>query len=136
MTPVATLDEIVVDCERAARLAQFWAAALDGYEVRPYDDAEIRRLATLGFTPETDPVVMIDGPGPTFCFQQVSEPKRVKNRMHVDLASLDRRTEVERLRQLGSVVAEEFEDHTVMLDPEGNEYCVYDAPEPSLLRED
>jgi hypothetical protein len=125
--PVAALDEIVVDCERASLLARFWAAALDGYEVRAYDDAEVRRLASLGLTPETDPIVMIDGPGPTFCFQQVSERKRAKNRMHVDLASNDRRTEVDRLQQLGSTVSEEFADHTVMLDPEGNEYCVYDA---------
>ena len=124
---MATIDEIVVDCERASRLARFWAAALDGYEVRAYDDAEIRRLASLGLTPETDPIVMIDGPGPTFCFQQVAERKRAKNRVHVDLASLDRRAEVDRLKELGSTVSEELDDHTVMLDPEGNEYCVYDA---------
>ena len=124
---VATVDEIVVDCDRASLLAQFWADALDGYEVRAYDDAEIRRLASLGLTPETDPIVMIDGPGPTFCFQQVSERKRAKNRVHVDLASPDRRTEVDRLKQLGATVSEEFDDHTVMSDPEGNEYCVCDA---------
>ena len=124
---MATVDEIVVDCERASVVAQFWAAALDGYVVRAYDDAEIRRLASLGLTPETDPIVMIDGPGPTFCFQQVSERKRAKNRVHLDLASLDRRTEVNRLSQLGATVSEEFDDHTVMFDPESNEYCVYDA---------
>ena len=124
---VATVDENVVDCERASLLAQFWAAALDGYEVRAYDDAEIRRLASLGLTPDTDPIVMIDGPGPTFCFQQVSERKRAKNRVHVDLVSLDRRTEVNRLEHLGATVSEEFDDHTVMFDPEGDEYCVCDA---------
>ena len=76
---MATVDEIVVDSARAPLLAQFWAAALDGYEVRAYDDAEIRRLASLGLAPETDPIVMVDGPGPTFCFQEVSERKRAKN---------------------------------------------------------
>jgi len=70
---------------------------------------------------------MIDGPGPTFCFQQVSERKRAKNRVHVDLASLDRGAEVNRLRQLGATVSEEFDDHTVMFDPEGNAFCVCDA---------
>jgi Glyoxalase-like domain len=49
---MATAQEIVFDCERPPLLARFWAAALDGYEVRPYDDHETRRLASLGFTPE------------------------------------------------------------------------------------
>jgi hypothetical protein len=40
---MGTVGEIVFDCERAPVLARFWAAAIDGYEVRPYDDAEIRR---------------------------------------------------------------------------------------------
>lgn len=49
---MATVQEIVFDCERARGLARFWAAAVDGYEIRPYVDAEARRLATLGLTPE------------------------------------------------------------------------------------
>jgi hypothetical protein len=51
---MATVREIVFDCERAALLARFWAAALDGYEVRPYDDAEVLQLAALGLTPSSD----------------------------------------------------------------------------------
>jgi hypothetical protein len=123
---MATVKDIVFDCERAPALARFWAAALDGYEVRPYDDAEIRRLATLGLTPETDPSVMVDGPGATLCFQQVPETKRVKNRVHLDLRSDDRRSEVRRLVDLGASLHAEYDDHTVMLDPEGNEFCVSD----------
>ncbi len=63
--------EIVFDCEYAPALARFWAQVLDGYQVRPYDDAEIARLAAKGLSPDTDPIVMVDGPGPTLCFQQV-----------------------------------------------------------------
>jgi hypothetical protein len=44
-----------IDCHHPAGLPRFWAAALDGFEVRVYDDAEIARLAALGFTPEADP---------------------------------------------------------------------------------
>jgi len=121
------LQEIVFDCEHAPRLARFWASAIDGYAVRPYDDAEIARLAGLGLTPETDPVVMVDGDGPSLCFQQVDEPKRDKNRVHIDLRSDDRHREVERLSQLGATVHAEYDDHTVLLDPEDNEFCVYDA---------
>ena len=65
------LKEIVFDCAHAAQLARFWAALIDGYAVRAYDDAEIARLAALGFTPDTDPTVMVDGPGPSLCFQQM-----------------------------------------------------------------
>ena len=120
------VQEIVFDCEMAAALARFWAAALDGYQIRPYDAAEVQRLAALVFTPETDPTVMVDGPGATLCFQQVPELKRVKNRVHLDLTSDDRQKEVERLELLGAVIQANFERHTTMLDPEGNEFCVAD----------
>jgi hypothetical protein len=63
------LKEIVIDAGHPAALARFWAEVIDGYAIRPYDDEEIARLAALGFTPETDPTVMVDGPGPTLCFQ-------------------------------------------------------------------
>ena len=123
---VAIVQEIVFDWEKASVLARFWAAALDGYQIRPYDAAEVQRLAALGFTPETDPTVMVDGPGATLCFQQVPELKRVKNRVHLDLTSDDRQKEVERLELLGAVIQANFERHTTMLDPEGNEFCVAD----------
>ena len=42
---MAWLREIVIDCDHPASLARFWAAAIDGYAVRAYDDAEIARLA-------------------------------------------------------------------------------------------
>ena len=36
---MARLKDIVVDADHPAALARFWAAALDGYAVAPYDDA-------------------------------------------------------------------------------------------------
>jgi Glyoxalase-like domain len=123
---MAGLRDIVVDCSRAAPLARFWAAALDGYDVRPYDEAEIARLAGLGYTPDTDPTVAVDGPGPTLFFQEVPEPKPAKNRLHLDLSAPDRRAETERLVALGASVFKEYESHTTLLDPEGNEFCVLD----------
>jgi hypothetical protein len=124
---MATLREIVFDCERAAPLAHFWAAVLDGYAVRPYDAAEIERLAGLGLTPETDPTVLVDGPGPILCFQEVPERKTAKNRVHLDVVVPDLRAEVQRLVALGASVHEEFDGHTGMLDPEGNELCIQQA---------
>jgi hypothetical protein len=117
----------VFDCRRASALAHFWALVLDGYAVAPYDEAEVQRLADQGYTPDTDPTVMVEGPGPRLCFQQVDEAKVIKNRVHLDLRVTDRRAEVERLRRLGATVSFENQEWTTMLDPEGNEFCLVDS---------
>jgi hypothetical protein len=123
---MATLREIVFDCERPSGLARFWAGVLDGYEIRDYDSAEIERLASLGLTSETDPTVAVDGPGPILFFQRVPEHKTTKNRVHVDVETATRHEEVARLVALGASVQQEFEWRTLMQDPEGNEFCVAD----------
>lgn len=122
------LREIVFESRSAPALARFWAAALDGYAVRPYDRAEIDRLAALGLTPETDPVVLVDGPGPSLCFHQVPGRDYTNNRVHLDIAAADRAAEVERLLALGATVQREAEGYTVLLDPEGNQFCVFGTP--------
>jgi len=124
---MAALREIVIDCRHAPSLARFWAEVLDEYDVLPYDEAEIARLAALGLTPETDPTVGVGGPGPTLFFQEVSEPKPdTKNRLHLDVETPDRSAEVERLLALGATIHTIHAGHTVLLDPEGNEFCVAD----------
>jgi hypothetical protein len=123
---MARIREIVIDALRPAALARFWAAALDGYAVRPYDAAEIARLASRGRTPETDPQVALDGPGPTIFFQETAAPKPGRNRLHFDLVGGPRAAEVERLCALGATVREVRETYSVLLDPEGNEFCVQD----------
>jgi hypothetical protein len=47
---VGRLDSITFDARHAGSLARFWAAVLDGYDVAPYDDAEIERLVGLAAT--------------------------------------------------------------------------------------
>jgi hypothetical protein len=106
--------------------------------VRPYDVAELARLAALGLSPETDPAVAVDvspetdpavavdGPGPILFLQKVSEKKVAPNRVHLDLVGGPRDEEVARLRALGARVREEHDTYTTMLDPEGNEFCVRD----------
>jgi Glyoxalase-like domain len=122
---MAFLKQIVIDCEHPASLARFWSAALDNFEIRPYDDEEIARLATLGFTPETDPVVLVDGPGIEICFQKVPlEASLDKRRLHLDIASDNLECEVLRLVDLGAWQVERFNDHAWMRDPEGNDFCV------------
>lgn len=119
------LKEIVFDCSRAAPLARFWAEVIEGYAVRAYDDEEIARLAALGLAPETDPVVMVDGPGPTLCFHEI-ERGRVQGRIHLDVKVADRAAERARLIGIGASVLREADGYTVMVDPEGNHFCLVD----------
>ncbi|WP_116996477.1 VOC family protein [Desertimonas flava] len=121
---MARLAQLVVDSRRPAQLARFWAAALDGYEIRPYDDDEIARLASMGRTPDTDPSVILDGPSVEICFQEVEVPLLRKRPLHLDIATPDRAGERARLTALGASVVQEFEHHSWMRDPEGNDFCI------------
>jgi len=64
------------------------------------------------------------------CFMPVLDPKRGKNRVHLDLTTdaEDREGEINRLLALGArkvdigQTGQEF--WTVLADPEGNEFCV------------
>jgi hypothetical protein len=118
--------DIVIDCLGPTELARFWQAALPAYAIRPYDAAEIDRLAALGLTPETDPSVALDGPGPTLWFQLRDPCGEQQGRLHLDLPSSARPAEVRRLCGLGAVLRIEREDHSVLADPEGNRFCVVD----------
>ena len=52
-----------------------------------------------------------------------------KNRMHFDLRAPGTvAAEVARLERLGAIVSQRYEHHTVMQDPEGNEFCVEPGP--------
>jgi catechol 2,3-dioxygenase-like lactoylglutathione lyase family enzyme len=116
----STIDTLTIDCADPIRVAEFWCAAL-GYELVESDDesAEIR-----------DP----GGVGWPLLFQVVPEGKSVKNRLHLDIrASASMAAEVERLKGLGATEQRFVEEGgsfwTVMLDVEGNEFCVLRGPE-------
>ena len=131
------IESVVFDCRDAAPLARFWAAAL-GWSVAPYDEEELERLASKGvYDPEDDPSVMVEPPRgedlPVLFFTEVPEEKAVKNRVHLDLAAdLSLEDEVQRLEGLGAHVRNWAEDDgstwCVMLDPQGNEFCVVTGP--------
>jgi hypothetical protein len=117
---------IGADAADPQRLAAFWALAL-GYVPEPGFDGE--DVASL-----IDP----DGRLPAVSFLRVPEGKTAKNRFHIDLRVApgqpdvreDRiRAKVAELAGAGATtVREEFYGaefgHVVMLDPEGNEFCV------------
>jgi glyoxalase superfamily protein len=128
MQAMALLADIVIDCAAPAALARFWSAALDGYEVAPYDEEELARLRAQGIDdPEDDPTVLVQAAaGPRLWLVRVPEAKAVKNRVHVDLRADDASAERDRLITLGATVAPDQHDDglVVLLDPEGNEFCL------------
>jgi hypothetical protein len=124
---MASLHDVVIDSRHPASIARFWAAVLDGYRVAPYDEAELARLRDKGiFDPEDDPSVLVEAPGtlPRVFFQLVPEPRTVKNRVHLDLRCDRMAGELERLIELGASMVAEYDDHVVLRDPEGNEFCL------------
>lgn len=90
--------------------------------------------AVTGYEPieERDEFVALQAPDKRrvrrILFLQVPEPKTAKSRMHVDLATRNPEAEIERLVGLGATKVEYREGNgtswTVMLDPEGNEFCI------------
>lgn len=111
----AFIKYVTFDCADPRRLAAFWSAAT-GYAVVT-SSADFAALAA----PDQRGVRGM-------LFWKVPEPKAAKNRMHVDLASKTPEDEVERLVSIGAVRVDHREGNgtawTVMLDPEGNEFCV------------
>ena len=111
------------------RIAAFWASAL-GYVAEPgYDD------------PDGASIVDPDGVGPAIGFLRVPEGKTAKNKVHIDIRVAGEppwnmgereqliRAKATQLVDAGatSVREESYGEHlghVVMLDPEGNEFCV------------
>jgi hypothetical protein len=124
---MARLHDIVFDCRHPGTVARFWAAVLDGYEVAPYDDAELERLRAMGIDDVMDdPSVMLESATDhRICFQLVPEPKTVKNRVHLDLRADDVETEVARIVALGATILWREPGWVTLADPEGNELCVF-----------
>ena len=99
--------EIGIDCHDADLLRPWWATALRYVD----HDGEL-----------VDPA----GHGPTVWFQEVPEPKTVKNRLHLDLHLPRHEAAAKRdlLVSLGGTLVGTFETFWVLTDPEGNELCV------------
>ena len=106
---------VTFDCADPRRLSAFWS------EVTGYETVEVRDdFAALAAPDKRGPRGIL--------FWLVPEPKTAKNRMHVDLASKNPQEEIERLIGLGAQNVGHREGNgkgwTVMMDPEGNEFCI------------
>ena len=126
---MGAIHEIVFDCEEPATLAHFWANLLEGYSVRQIDATDAALSVALGLDPTVPTTVLIDGPGPSICFQNVNGQRPDNNRVHFDVEVDERAAEVERLKQAGATVDRVLPTYTVMRDPEGNQFCLIDRRE-------
>jgi len=113
----SVVQNIAFDCADPYHLGLFWSAVTG----HPLGDGD----------QPGDPEVIVEVPGgPTLFFNQVPEPKAVKNRVHVCLSpDTGRDVEVDRLLGLGATIVSDLRkpDGTgwaVLADPEGNEFCV------------
>ncbi|GAB2597375.1 glyoxalase [Paractinoplanes abujensis] len=117
------------DATDPQRLAAFWAQALGYVPEDGYDD------------PDGASIVDPAGRGPAVSFLRVPEVKTTKNRFHIDIRVAgeppwdpdDRaRLILAKVAELVTAGATEIRTehygdqlgHVVMLDPEGNEFCV------------
>ncbi|MFJ6052613.1 VOC family protein [Streptomyces sp. NPDC092307] len=114
---VSVVQNVAIDCSDAYELARFWSEVTGRPlhpEVRPGDQETVVMLAE----------------GPLLYFNQVPEPKTVKNRIHLCLRpTTSREEEVERLLKLGATLVVDRRQPdgagwAVLADPEGNEFCV------------
>jgi hypothetical protein len=109
-------EQIIIDAREPVVLGRWWQAALGWVVVNDDpDEFEIR--------PEADRF-------PGLLFTTAAEPKRVKNRLHLDLRPDDREREVNRMLALGAThidIGQGEVSWVVLADPEGNEFCILSA---------
>jgi predicted enzyme related to lactoylglutathione lyase len=116
---------IVIDCADLGRSARFWADVL-GYTAGPAVSGPVRSLVPYG------------GQGIEVLLQRVGDGKLGKNRLHLDLRTVDLAAEVERIVTLGAIrltgqpVIEDGWRWHILADPDGNEFCVLQPPAGAL----
>jgi Glyoxalase-like domain len=104
---VARFKDLCIDATDARRMADFWGHTLG-----------------LGPTADDPEVLVGDRPEKTIWINQVPEPRTVKQRVHLDVATAS----VADLEKLGATVLvpeSETQHWTVMADPEGGEFCAF-----------
>ena len=120
------LVQIAMNARDDSAVGRFWAEAL-GWGVSS-EEPGVTNVEPVGFAYPDPVAVCID-------VLAVPEPKTVKNRVHIDLATTSAAHQadlVARLRDLGATPADVGQGDvswTVLADPEGNEFCVL-APWP------
>lgn len=114
------LGTIVIGAREVPRAVGFWCAALDLVATSPYGENDFTNLCTSGGDARLS-------------IQRSDHDPEAQPRLHLDLYARDRHDqghEVERLISLGASRARwqypEDADFVVLLDTEGNAFCVVD----------
>ncbi len=113
----SVIENFCFDCRDAYALAEFWGQVLG----LPLDPDDTPGSQETGFELPT---------GQSLLFEQVPEPKTVKNRAHVCLTpDVPRDEEVRRLLGIGATLNDDQRNPdgtgwVVLADPEGNEFCI------------
>jgi predicted enzyme related to lactoylglutathione lyase len=118
---VLRLNHITFACAEPQRVAEFWAALLDGYAVQ---DTFAR------------------GDGPELFFLRREKSATIELPIHLDVNVPDREAELQRILELGGrlvetkshQIGELSETWTVMRDPEGNGFCIQSPPNTDARR--
>ncbi len=114
---IADLEAVTIDCRDPETLAGFWSAVFGAtVDSREGDPVQYIDLVAAGI--------------PTIRLQRAPEPKTVKDRIHLDLSVSDLDVASARVEALGASRAADHDiseygvTFRVMLDPEGNEFCL------------
>jgi predicted enzyme related to lactoylglutathione lyase len=112
---------LVIDCHDLLAGLAFGTAALDVSEVEGDPHTEV--YVSLGH---------VVG-GLRLLLQRVPEQKVAKSRLHLDIETDEVDAEVARLTSLGATVSErQSNGDAVLLDPNGNEFCVIHPETPGF----
>jgi predicted enzyme related to lactoylglutathione lyase len=102
---------VMFDCDEPELLAEFWSKLID-----------------VEISTRRGPFVFLEraASGLGLGFQRVAQPQDGKRRLHLDLVTDDPVSAVAFIEDLGGQIADGYESggFLVMLDPEGNEFCV------------
>ena len=115
------LVQMAMNARDDSAVGRFWAEAL-GWEVSG-EEPGVTSVEPVGFAYPDPVAVFID-------IIAVPEPKTVKNRVHIDLATTSAAHQADlaaRLQTLGATPADVGQGNvpwTVLADPEGNDFCV------------
>lgn len=119
-----SVGSIVIRVDDLELQKAFWTAALD-YVPRGEERGDNDGFALL--RPR-------NGNGPNISLDRVRSEVHIPPRIHLDLYTEDQAGEVERLVDLGATEVHwdrrpADADYVILADPEGNRFCVIDAPE-------
>src|SRR5881392_1115340 len=113
--PLATYKGLCIDVADARTSGEYWSTML-GWHLEPRDDGNA--------------LLRDDAGRVQVWLNVVPEPKSAKNRIHIDVNA----ESVQRAVDAGAIVFQELPHWTVLLDPDGQEHCVFPRDEPITKR--